>query len=71
MMGYRITLPKEWENCPKWWRDIVRVHGVFAVEIILAPYKAYVIGITEWAPVTVVVFPSEQSYTMFLLKWTK
>ena len=70
MMEYRITLPKEYADCPKWWRDILWDHGVYAVETILIPYKAYVMGITEWAPETVVVFPSEQAYTMFLLKWS-
>lgn len=69
-MEYRITLPKNFEDCPIWWKNIVQERGVFGVKAVLLKHDAYAVGIYEPAPKTTVVFPSEQDFTLFLLRWS-
>lgn len=69
-MEYRLTLPRNLEDCPEWWQNIVRERGVFGVRAVLLKHDAYAVGVFEPSPETMVIFTSEQAYTLFLLRWS-
>jgi hypothetical protein len=62
-MTYKIDLPTRFNDCPIWWKDAIRKHGVNWIEdngAIFSPKNMLNIRTVE--------FESEEHLTMLILK---